>query len=204
MSKISFLVLFFSLFCFIACEDPVYNPKPRSYPKVSYPERTYEAFKNNNCNFTFAYPTYAQVTQSQPVTQAQNSPDCSFDLFMSTFDSRLHCTYYQINSKEEFATLWNDGFDLANKHNVRADFIEESKIATPNGVGGFAFRIKGPAASPFQFFLTDSTQHFMRASLYFNTKVQQDSMAPVYEFVIEDLMKMIDSFEWGEGEKLRE
>lgn len=196
MNKIPFLVLAITFFCFLACEEPVYNPKPRSYPKVDYPERAYQSFNNKECNFSFEHATYAQVTQNEDIVQAQNSPDCSFDLFMSAFDSRLHCTYYQIDSQEEFATLWNDGFDLANKHNVRADFIEEIKITTSNGVGGFAFNIKGPAASPFQFFLTDSTQHFMRASLYFNTKVKQDSMAPVYEFVIEDLMKMIDSFEW--------
>ncbi|MEL6719346.1 MAG: hypothetical protein AAFO82_14460 [Bacteroidota bacterium] len=199
MNKVPFLVLVIALFCFFSCEDPVYNPKPRTYPKVNYPERTYDTFKSDNCNFTFEYPAYAEITQSQNIAQSENNPDCIFDLYIPNFDSRLHCTYYSIENKKDFAELWNDAFDLANKHNVRADFIEEAKIATPKGVGGFAFDIKGPAASPFQFFLTDSTQHFMRASLYFNTQVRQDSMAPVYEFVIEDLMKMIDSFEW-EGE----
>ncbi|MEN0047692.1 MAG: hypothetical protein AAF806_11590 [Bacteroidota bacterium] len=199
MNKIPFLVLTITFFCFLACEEPVYNPKPRTYPKINYPERTYQTFEKSECDFTFEHPTYAEVTQNEGIAQSENIPDCIFDLFMPAFDSRLHCTYYQIDSKEEFATLWNDGFDLANKHNVRADFIEETKVATPKGVGGFTFNIKGPAASPFQFFLTDSTQHFLRASLYFNTQVRQDSMAPVYDFVIEDLMKMIESFEWEES-----
>lgn len=157
--------------------------------------RTYQQFELLQCDFSFQYPTYANVQEDENRPKDATA-DCWFDLYMPAFDSRLHCTYYDIDSKEEFADLWNDGFDLANKHNVRADFIEEMKIETPKGVGGFAFDIKGPAASPFQFFLTDSTQHFLRASLYFNTQVRQDSMAPVYDFVIADLMKMIESFEW--------
>ncbi|MEM8528508.1 MAG: hypothetical protein AAGG68_27975 [Bacteroidota bacterium] len=201
MNKIPFLVLAVTAFCFLTCKEPVYNPKPRTYPKVNYPERAYQAFKKSECAFTFEYPTYAQITQNEGITQAKNTPDCIFDLFIPAFDSRLHCTYYQINSQNEFAELWNDAFDLANKHNVRAEYIEENKIQNAKGVGGFAFDIKGPAASPFQFFLTDSTQHFLRASLYFNTQVRQDSMAPVYDFVIEDLMKIVESFEWKEAGK---
>lgn len=64
------------------------------------------------------------------------------------------------------------------------------------GLSGFAFEMKGPAASPFQFFLSDSTNHFFRGALYFNTQARPDSLAPVYEFVREDLMKMIETFEW--------
>lgn len=180
-----------------ACDDPVYTPKPRAYPKIEFPKRTYQSFDLSNCAFSFQYPTYAVVQENENRPEDATA-DCWFDLYMKDFDSRLHCTYYAIESKEEFASLWNDGFDLANKHNVRADYIEEMKVNTPKGVGGFAFDIKGPAASPFQFFLTDSTQHFLRASLYFNTQVRQDSMAPIYDFVIDDLMNMIETFEWEE------
>lgn len=179
---------------FTACEEPIYTPKPRGYPKIAYPERSYQGFQEEGCNFTFQYPKYAQIVEGKK--PEDGSADCWFDLYMPIFDSKLYCTYYKIKDKEEFATLWNDGFNLANKHNVRADYIEEVRVLNPNGVGGFAFDIKGPAASPFQFFLTDSTQHFIRASLYFNTQVRQDSMAPVYEFVIADVMKMIETFEW--------
>lgn len=178
-----------------ACEDVAYTPKPRAYPKVEYPERTYQTFQSDDCGFQFQYPTYAEVIVNNDAPESQ-AASCWFDLYMPTFDSRLHCTYYDIESKEEFATLWNDAFDLANKHNVRADFIDEMKIETPTGVNGFAFEIKGAAASPFQFFLTDSTDHFLRASLYFNTQVRQDSMSPIYDFVIQDLYRVIESFEW--------
>jgi hypothetical protein len=59
------------------------------------------------------------------------------------------------------------------------------------------FSIEGPAATPFQFFITDEKQHFFRASLYFKTKINTDSLAPVYDFVKKDLRKMIETFEWN-------
>jgi gliding motility-associated lipoprotein GldD len=179
------------------CAETPSTPKPRTFPKVEYPDRNYQTFDLDACNFEFQYPTYAKV-EVNVKEQAESAANCWFDLYMPDFDSRLHCTYYAIDSKEEFSTLWNDAFDLANKHNIRADYIDELPIRTPKGVSGFAFDLKGPSASPFQFFLTDSTDHFLRASLYFNTQVRQDSMAPIYDFVIEDLMKVIESFEWVE------
>ncbi|MEL7020921.1 MAG: hypothetical protein AAGK47_04895 [Bacteroidota bacterium] len=44
--------------------------------------------------------------------------------------------------------------------------------------------------------LTDSTQHFLRGSLYFNAQARPDSLAPAYDFMKKEVLKMIDSFEW--------
>ena len=56
--------------------------------------------------------------------------------------------------------------------------------------------IGGDVGMPFQFFLTDSTTHFVRAGLSFNTAANSDSLAPVIEYVKEDMMKLIESFQW--------
>ena len=81
-------------------------------------------------------------------------------------------------------------------HNKKANYIEEQGIRLPNGASGFIFNIEGPAASPLQFFLTDSTRHFLRGALYFNTSVNPDSLAPVLDFVKKDIFHMIETFEW--------
>ena len=72
----------------------------------------------------------------------------------------------------------------------------KSLYQTKNNVSGIAFDIDGPSASPFQFFLTDSLHHFVRGALYFNTEVRADSIAPIVEFVEEDLLYLIETFEW--------
>ena len=65
-------------------------------------------------------------------------------------------------------------------------------------VYGMAYDIKGSeAASPYQFYLTDSTQHFIRGALYFNFSPNNDSLKPVIDFLQKDVQEMIDSFEWN-------
>ena len=85
---------------------------------------------------------------------------------------------------------------MADWHNKKANYIDEMRIERAGNVSGFAFVIDGPAASPFQFYLTDSTQHFLRGALYFNTQARPDSMAPIYQFVEADILKMIETFRW--------
>ena len=87
---------------------------------------------------------------------------------------------------------------MVQKHNIKASYIEEFPIQKSESVLGFAFNIEGPAASPFQFYLSDNKQHFLRGALYFNTQARPDSLAPIFNFVKEDIMKMINTFEWQE------
>ena len=47
-----------------------------------------------------------------------------------------------------------------------------------------------------QFFLTDSTDHFLVGSLYFYTRPNYDSLMPAAQYVENDLMRLMESFEW--------
>ena len=71
--------------------------------------------------------------------------------------------------------------------------MDEIRVANAQGVTGVLMEFRGSAASPLHFYLTDSTANFFRASLYFRSKVIPDSLAPVTEFIKEDLAVMINS-----------
>lgn len=193
--------LLFGMLVF-SCQNNEANvtPKPRIYPKVEYPVKRYQVFDREQCNFAFEYPTYARVIQdSSGLTEAELESSCWFDLYFPSFDGRLHCSYYEIGQNKSFEELKKDAFEMADYHNKRANFIEELKINRLDAdVDGFVFSIEGPAATPFQFYLTDKKEHFFRASLYFNTEVRPDSIAPIYEFVRQDMMRVIETFEWTE------
>jgi len=73
-----------------------------------------------------------------------------------------------------------------------------NKSLKANDVSGIIFEMSGEVATPVQFFLTDSTQHYLRGSVYFYSQVDPDSMAVVYDFVKEDVAKLIESFEWND------
>ena len=88
---------------------------------------------------------------------------------------------------------------LASKHTIKAEAIDESMINRPEeNVYGLLYDFRGNTATSLQFFLTDSSDHFLRGSLYFNTPPRQDSLAPVIGFLREDVLRMIESFSWKE------
>jgi gliding motility-associated lipoprotein GldD len=179
-----------------ACNETAATPKPRAYPRVIYPEKAYQAFDENYCNFTFQYPAYARIEQDTNFFDRRPVHPCWFDVYIPAFDSRLHVSYYPISKQNTFENLKEDAFNMVDWHNKKANYISDQRIEKPGSVSGFVFTIDGPAASPMQFYLTDSTRHFLRAALYFNTQINPDSLAPVYKFVEADVMKMLETFEW--------
>jgi gliding motility-associated lipoprotein GldD len=197
LKSISIALCFLFLLSIIACEEPVFTPKPRGFPRVEYPVTEYQLFDKNYCNFTFEYPKYAQIVQDTSFFNEKPANDCWFEVYVPQFDAHIHCSYYPITKENPFSKLYNDAFVLADKHNIKADYIDQIRIEKKKGISGFLFDIQGPAASPFQFFLTDSTKHFMRGALYFKTAARPDSLRPVAEFMKNDIMQMINTFEWN-------
>ena len=194
-----FLLLLLPLLALTACSDPVFTPKPRGYPRIEYPQRTgAHAFDQSDCPFTFELPNYYEVQQDSQYFDEDPAHSCWFDLFVPAFDSRLHCSYIPVGAQgKSFDQLRSDAFDLANWHNKKANYIDEIPVKTNNGVEGMLFAFEGPVASHYQFFLTDSLhRHFFRAALYFNTQSKPDSLAPLYDFMKQDVDGVIQTFRW--------
>lgn len=191
-----------ALFFLIACllfgcgqaELPV--PKPRSFPRIDYPVRNPVQLGPDYCSFDFVFPDYASVEQKELYFDEKPADPCWFDLYLKPFDGRIHFSYYPIGNQADWEEKRDQAFELAGFHNKRASNIREIRVNASPEVGGMIFDINGPAASPFQFFLTDSTQHFVRGALYFNTKARPDSLRPIIDFVVQDIQGMIESFEW--------
>ena len=193
-----FLFVFIILSLFItACEEPTYTPKPRGYPKITLPTKAYQKFDEKYCQFTFEYPTYATIEQDTLFFDEKAPSDCWFNIKVKGLNAEIHCSYYNIDGKNTFEKLKGDAFQLAGKHNIKADYIDELPISKPNKVNGFVFNIEGPAACPFQFYLSDSTRHFMRGALYFDAKSRPDSLKPIIDFMKTDMMQMVNTFEWS-------
>ena len=196
MHKLIVLVLV-STFAFLSCDgDKVYTPKPRLYPRIDFPEKGFQELQREDCPFTFSFPTYAKVAKDKNVFEDEAPDGCWFNLNMPSLNGSLHCSYIAIDDEEEFNKIIRDAFKIVSEHNIKANYRDEKLVKNPKGVEGLLFDISGPVATPFQFYLTDTVNHFFRASLYFNSKVDPDSMAPVHDFVIEDMQEIIQSFEW--------
>ena len=194
------LYLFFFILLFLfACDSEInYTPKPRAYPKIEFPKKAYQSFEEDYCHFTFEYPQYASIEQDTLFFNEKPADPCWFDIFVKDFDCRIHCTYYPINAKNSFEKLNSDAFKMSREHVAKAEFVDPEPVKTTSGATGFVFKLEGPVATPCQFFLTDSTHHFMRAALYFNAKIRPDSLAPLIDFIEKDIEHMIETFKWNE------
>ena len=164
-------------------------PKPRGHFRIDFPEKEYLLY-DSICPFTFEYPVYGTVAKEPGI----DNP-CWFNLEFRDFDGKLHLRYMPV--KNNLAILIEDAHKLAYKHSVKADAIEEIAWQNINNrVYGLVYNIKGNAASSFQFYVTDSLNHYLRGSLYFNAQPDKDSLAPVNKFFREDIEYLIETIKW--------
>jgi gliding motility-associated lipoprotein GldD len=188
MSKITMVSILSFFLAIISCQPPEGMPRPRAYPRIEFPDHQYETYSTVDCPFTFRYPAHAEIRDKDE--------SCWFDIYMPRFEARIHCSYVPVNNRAKYNDLVRDAFVIANKINERANYMEEMRISNAQGVGGLSLAFSGPAASPFHYFLTDTTQHFFKAALYFDAKVQPDSLAPIVAFIQKDIEEMIATFSW--------
>jgi len=186
-------------FFVFGCEDFVPVPKPRAYPRVIFPEKEYRPFDASYCRFTFEMPQYAVVEQDTTYFDKRPDSDCWFNLNVPTLNAQIHCSYYPVTGRKRLDELAQDAFTMAQKHNIKANYIEEIQVhRTADRVHGIIFNIEGATASSYQFFVTDSTKHFLRGALYFHTQSRPDSLAPVLDFMRQDIDKMVATLKWSD------
>jgi gliding motility-associated lipoprotein GldD len=94
-------------------------------------------------------------------------------------------------------SLLNDAYQLPYKHISKAESIPEKLFVNEEKkVFGTLFSVVGNAASQYQFFLTDSTKHFLVGSLYFYARPNYDSIYPAADYLQKDIIHLIESFKW--------
>ncbi len=193
------LVICISVVQFIGygCGEPAIRiPKPRAYPRITFPVRNYVEFRQPECPMTFQHPDYMHVIRRENFFDEKPAHPCWFDLDAPSLGAKLHCSYYPIESGMGFDKLVTDAFKMADRINQRANYMDEIRIANGQGISGLLMEFSGSAASPLHFYLTDSTRHFLKASLYFQSKVVPDSLAPITNYLREDLAIIINSMKF--------
>ncbi|MBL0308976.1 MAG: gliding motility lipoprotein GldD [Bacteroidetes bacterium] len=189
-------ITFFTLLSLSSCQED-YAPKPKAYPRVIFPERKYELFDPVGCPFQFEKPVYAQVTRDSIFFGEKLSNDqCWFNVVFPSFNGTINLTYKEIMDTIPLGKLIEDAHKLAYKHTRKANYIDEIRVENPYNVRGILYDVGGDAASNVQFYLTDSSKHFIRGALYFYNTPNSDSMAPVLDFVKEDMRMMLKTFRW--------
>lgn len=179
-------------FAGIACSEAEVQPKPYAFHRIDLPERGYQRLDSALCPYTFDYPSSSIL---EAVNNAENP--CWMNIRYPSLNATIYLSYKAIGADASLNAMVAETQRLTYKHVVKASSIEEKIIYRPDARQfGILYEVGGAAASATQFYITDSTHHFLRGSMYFYSKPEPDSLALVIDYVLADVRHLVESFQW--------
>lgn len=171
----------------ISCKEEAV-PKPKSHLRLEYPVATYSSFSNTSGNCAFSF----DINESSKVKMKQ---DCSIEIQYPKMKATIYLNYKPVNNNIE--QLLRDAQKLTYEHVVKADDIAEQPFINPKHKAyGMFYQVGGNAATNAQFYVTDSTRHFLVGSVYFYAKPNYDSILPATAYIKNDMRKIMETIKW--------
>jgi len=198
----------------IASCNSNYTSKKEGYFKIEFPPKEYRTFNDPSFPYTFEYPVYARIANDSSYFNKGEKNPYSIDIDFPSFNGTIYLSYKKIGGTSvykvkkpdgtyrdsiggnSFQKMVDDSYKLTYKNDIKAYSIEDSVMHTPNGIAGVFFKLSGNVATARQFFLSDTTQHFLRGALYFDVTPNEDSLRPVNAFLQEDMKHLINTLKW--------
>lgn len=178
-----------------ACES-VTTPKPSAYLRLEYPEAKYEVENIKKMPFTFD----RNILGEQLKTKTLKAETTSYGVTIEypAIAGAIYLTYKSIEENpEHLKTFLRDAQNFTQEHTQKADeIIEHPYENAERQVYGMFYKVGGNAASQSQFYVTDSLNHFLLGSLYFNTKPNYDSILPAASYLQNDIKRIMESVKW--------
>ncbi|QKZ15556.1 gliding motility lipoprotein GldD [Spirosoma sp. KUDC1026] len=169
-----------------------YVPKPKGYPRIDLPPQEYKQLEPTH-PYTFEYNKAARIL---PDSFARSEPDWIF-INYPAYHASVQLTYKPVkNDINRLRAMLEDSYKLASRHQIRATAIEQRKIRLKSGLEASIIDLAGEVPSQVQFVTTDSTKHFLRGALYFNTATENDSLQPVIDYIRKDIIHMLNTLKW--------
>lgn len=182
------LVILTLLLLGVGCRQAT-TPRPYGYCRIVLPEANYKPLSGKH-PYRFEQSVYAV---EQKVEHDGNGE--WMNLHYDVLNADIHCSYMPVRGN--LRELTDDAMEFVYKHVSQASAIPEHAYSDDERrVYGVFFELEGNTASPYQFFLTDSTEHFFRGAAYCNCRPNVDSLQPVLEYLQADIKHLIETFEW--------
>ncbi len=182
---LTFLVI--ALICVSCKDDP--RPKPKGFLALEYPEAEYEKV-DIGCAYSFEKNAIADISPSR------NRIPCWIQLDYDEMKGSIFITYQPV--KNNLDSLLTDAQKLPLQHTIKADVIEGDVYTNNfNKTYGMFYQVDGNAASQAQFYLTDSTEHFLTGSVYFESLPNFDSIVPAAEYLKKDIRHLMETLKWN-------
>ena len=163
-------------------------PKPSAFLRLEYPTAQYKKTKSKY-PFSFFKNKIAEVKH---IPKSSEGINIDYPKLKAT----IYITYKSLKNNT-LDSLLLDAQNLTQKHTIKADAISQIVYENPNSkVYGMLYEVEGNAASQTQFYVTDSTHHFVSGALYFYAKPNFDSIYPAVIYLKKDIKTLMESIEW--------
>jgi len=185
------LLITISVLVLLGCTEE-YKPKPNAMLRLEYPEPVY---KPSNIKAPFNFEKNLASKDIETIAVESDGNSIGLNIEYPQLKGTIYLTYKKVNNN--LFNLIKDSQNLTQKHTVKADEIAEVVFEnTHNKVYGMFYEIGGNAASQSQFYVTDSTKHFLSGSLYFYAKPNYDSIFPASEYLKKDIKHIMETLKW--------
>jgi len=168
-------------------------PKPKAELRLDYPNPKYHQTEIAALPFTFEKNDFAKPISK--IKYDPNSGTIGVNVEYPSMKGTIYLTYKPVDSN--LTSLLRDSQELTQKHVTKADEIaEQVYLDDDKKTYGMFYEVGGNAASQSQFYLTDSTSHFLNGSLYFYAKPNFDSLYPAAVYLKNDIRHIMETLKW--------
>ncbi|NVO84878.1 gliding motility lipoprotein GldD [Hymenobacter terrestris] len=172
---------------------PDFTPKPKGYNRIDLPAHSYQQLAPGR-PYTFEYSRAAKILRDSSYLAQPHW----INVYYPQLKANVQLTYADVRAdRKAFNRLLEDARKLTGKHEIKASAIDERVLQMPGGLRATVFDLQGEVPSQFQFYTTDSTRHFLRGALYFRTATANDSLAPVIEYVKQDIVHLLNTLRFN-------
>lgn len=191
--KTRLLLIALSILVFSCTQD--FTPKPKGFNHIPLPEHSYMLFSDSNALYSFEYADIANVYRD---TTHYASYRTNYKIIeYPAQQCKVHLTYKPIKgSVDTLNSYIGEGYRLLDGHDKKAYGFEEVYDTTAKGLNLALFELEGDVPSQVQFMVHDSTTNFLRGALYFEIATKNDSLAPIINYVREDIRHMLNTLEF--------
>lgn len=186
-------LIFLIIISLSACKEAP-TPKPHGYLRIDMPEHSYKAI-GETLPFTFEQAQIAQLERVRSSVKHRKDVQW-YNLHYKKYNAKIHLSYIPVTNNLD--SLHEESHEFVFEHTIKADAIDEMLINKPQEkVFGLLYDLQGNTASNMEFYVSDSTSHFLRGALYFETTPNIDSLAPIVDFIKKDIIHLINTLEWN-------
>lgn len=183
MKKIGLIAITSLMFIMFGCGNKT-APKPIAYPHIENTSNGYTPHRAET------FPLQFDIANGT-TTESNDKNNGWINIKYPQYNATIYCTYIKSNNLQQEIAKSRELVYVHSKHSSGISTLSYND--TTKNVSAELYAISGKVATPLQFIATDNTSYIFRGALYFNSQVNNDSVAPVVEYLKNDIIQIIET-----------